>query len=145
MSIAASKVRTICTSSEAALVRASRRPQIAQLSHADVRRLSNRARKLFDKWQGLSRAQSRGRSRAKGLGESAANTQLKTEIFRDALESLNARLAALDGSGNPKGSARKTKRSRRAEHRAARAATRQGMVTTQRQVNSRRTPSNRIN
>jgi hypothetical protein len=90
---------------------------------------------LFDKWQGLSRAQSRGRSGTEGLGKSAANTQLKTEIFRDALENLNARLAALNSSGNAKGSSDKNKRSRQAEHRATRAAMRQGMMAAKRRAN----------
>ncbi len=129
MTIPASKVKALCTSSEVALVRASRKPELEQLSHAEVKRLAVRARKLFDKWQGLGRGQSRDRLRQTGSSSTDANTELKVQIFRETLDSFEARLAKLDASAAPKGKAAKPirKKDRVADHRANRAVVRKGL------------------
>jgi hypothetical protein len=138
MIIPASKVRSLCTSSEIALVSASRKPELDQLSHAEVKRLAVRARKLFDKWQGLGRSQSRDRRRQSGSSDLDANTQLKAQIFREALENFEARLANPATSVAPavRTTRPKTKKSRSGGHRTARAAIRKGMTAVEDVLNT---------
>jgi hypothetical protein len=138
MTIPAAKVRLVCTSSEAALVRASRKPELEQLNHAQVKRLAVRARKLFDKWQDLGRSQSRAGSRQVGFGDLPANTKLKEQIFREALDSLEAKLVKLDASvvSSAKESGRKTKQARAAGHRSARAVIRKDLIAAADSLNS---------
>jgi hypothetical protein len=132
MTIPAAKVKSLCTDSEVALVRASRKPELEKLPPARVKQLADRARKLATKWQQLEREQSRNRSRKAGFGESDANTRLKAEIFRDAQSGFEAQLARLEKSPAPvKGAARTTKKDRSAEHRATRAAIRKGMTAAE--------------
>ena len=127
MAVPASKVRSICTASEAALVRGSRKSELDQLSHAEVEKLLGQARKLFRKWRDLGRSQARARSQKVGFGEKAANTKLKVELFGETATRLEARLAKLDKDAGAK-AASLTKKDRSAEHRATRAAVRKGMT-----------------
>ncbi len=138
MIVPASKVKALCSASETALVRSSRKPQLEQLSATELKRLSARARKLFDKWQALGREQARARSRAGTPKSDASNTALKTQIFRDALTSFEARLAKLAKSAEStaKKSKPKTKKVRAAAHRATRAAVRKGMTAVEDLVNA---------
>lgn len=133
MTIPASKVKAICTESEIAIVRASRKGEIENLSPAEVQRLSGLAKKLADKWRGLGRSQSRAQSRKAGFGQTAANTALKAQIFRDALEAFQAKQAKLKHSTAmpAKQPPKKTKQHRTAEHRAVRAAVRKGMTAAE--------------
>jgi hypothetical protein len=132
MTIPVSRVRAICTSSEVALVRASRRGELEALSAAQVKQLAIRARKLHEKWQDLGRDQSRARSQKVGFGDTSANTLLKEQIFREALAQFDARLTKLE-SVDAK-SAKKSKSSKKvdwnAEHRASRAAIRKELSAT---------------
>jgi hypothetical protein len=139
MTVPASKVRSCCTRSEVALVRASRKGQLEQLSHAELKRHAIRARALFDKWRDVGRGQSRARSRKVGFGELDPNTGLKKQIFREALESFEAQLSKLDASTAPAGKSTKPKmkKERTAEHRATRAAIRKGMTAVEDLVNTR--------
>ena len=139
MTIPASKVRLVCTASEAELVRTSRKPELAQLSYAEVKRLAVRARKLFDKWQDLGHGQARVRSRKVGSGGVDANTALKTQIFRDALKNFEVRLAKLEASAaSPAAKAKfKTKRDQAVEHRTSRSAIRKGMTAAEDLLNRR--------
>lgn len=137
MTVPAATVRSLCTESEAALVRASRKPGIDELSRAELKRLAVRARKLFDKWNALARAQARTKSQQTGLGDKPQNTQRKAEIFREAVEKLEARLAQAEAAaGGTKRAKPKTKKSRAAEHRATRAAVRKGLTVAEDLVNS---------
>jgi hypothetical protein len=138
MTVPASKVRSCCTTSEVALVRASRKGQLEQLSQAELKRLAVRARSLFDKWRGLGRGQSRARSRKVGFGDLDANTGLKAQIFRDALHGFEAQIEKLAGSAAPaaKAAKPKLKRHRTAEHRSARAAVRKGMTAVEDLLNT---------
>jgi hypothetical protein len=125
MTIPASKVRAVCTSSEIDLVRASRKGELEHLNTVQVKRLAVRARKLLEKWQDLGRDQSRVRSRKVGFGDSAANTRLKEEIFREALTSFEKRLPKAEAAAlAAKKSKPKTKSARNAGHRSARAVIR---------------------
>jgi hypothetical protein len=135
MTVAASKVNSVCTAAEAALVRASRKPVLEKLTAAELKRNIARARKLFDKWQGQGRTQARTQVCREGTPDLESNTKLKAQIFREALDSFEARAAKLSVSGKP---ASKDKRSRAAEHRTRRAAVRKGMTATLDVVNSQR-------
>jgi hypothetical protein len=137
MSVPASKVKQVCTAAEAALVRNSRKPALETLSAAQLKQSAIRARKLVDKWQGQARGQSRRKGRETGASGKPANTELKMQIFREALEAFEGRLAKMDGAG--KGQAAKSgpsKKARAAEHRARRAAVRKGMTAVEDLVNA---------
>ncbi len=139
MTIPAAKVKALCTESEAALVRASRKGELELLSHAEVKQLAVRARKLVGKWRDLKRGQSRTRGREAGFGEADANTKLKKQLFLEALTSFEARLEKLEAKGAhtaAKPAPKTTKKHRTVEHRATRAAVRKGMVAAQDLVNS---------
>ncbi len=138
MAVPAAKVKALCTDAESALVRASRRPALGQLTPPEVKRHAARAKKLADKWAALSRDQSRTQARQSGFGDSAANTELKAEIFRDALANFTARLGALEAAGESKGTAKsaKSKKRRSAGHRTERSAVRKELKTEKRQRNA---------
>lgn len=130
MAIPASKVKAVCTDAEIALVRASRKGEIDQLSPQRIQQLAARTRKLLRKWQGLARGQARTRGRQAGHGEASANTKLKVEIFSEALEHFEMQLKKLGKStaASAGKASRSRKKERSAEHRARRAAVRKGMT-----------------
>ena len=147
MSVPAATVKSLCTSAEIELVRASRKPQLDELSPAEVKRLADRARKLHDKWRDAKRDQARSKSRVAGVGKPGDNTKLKAQIFgeaREALESRLQKLAAKD-SGAKSGSKAaaksapaakisktktKMKAQRTIDHRNRRSAVREGLAVT---------------
>ena len=130
MAISKSKIMSLCTKSEVELVRASRKPELEQLSAAEVKRLAVRTRKLVGKWQGLSRGQSRTRQRQTGSSAVDPNTQLKSQIFSEALGRFEAQLAKLDSSAAPSTNAArpKTSKVRKSGHRTERAAIRKDIA-----------------
>lgn len=129
MTVSASKVSSLCTISEIQLVRASRRPELYQLTHSQLKRFTIRARKLADKWQDQSRGQARKLSRQFGSGLAATNARLKAQVFSEALKSFAARLAHLEPvSPAPNMSKPKTKKVRNAGHRATRAKVRKALA-----------------
>lgn len=139
MAVPASKVKAICTTAEASLVRASRKPVLNELTSAELKRNAVRARKLFDKWQGLSRGQSRDRRRRTGSSDIDPNTQLKAQIFREALDGFEAQLAKTDQAAPRTGNsarAKATKKIRGSEHRATRAAVRKAATVVKKSINA---------
>ena len=131
MTIPMSRVQTLCSESERAVVQASRRPRIGQLTLAQAKSFTQRARKLFEKWRDQSRTQSRAQARKVGEADTDTRTHDKVQIFQDALASLEARLAQLTATGkNGKtGSAAKPAKKARAQaHRATRAEVRSALA-----------------
>lgn len=130
MTVSASKVSTLCTSSELALVMASRPPELKRLTPAQLKSLTLRARKLRDKASDQGRSQARAKSRKLGTGSVATRTLLKTQVFADALQSFETRLAQLDGAPATVGAKAKpkTKKIRNASHRATRASVRKKLA-----------------
>jgi hypothetical protein len=131
MAVAASRVRAVCTGAEVRLVRTSRHPALGALTLGEVRKYAVQARKLADKWTDRSRNEARGKSPQTGARAAADNTQLKAQIFRDALASFEARAAELSAAGAHPGDAPKPpkhKRKRSAAHRASRTTARQGLA-----------------
>lgn len=130
MSIPLSRVKSLCTQTELALVQASRAPQLNRLSLPEARELATRARRMFDKAQGLGRQQ--GRQQAKrGVGQPGTATAIKEQIFRDALDALERQVQTLQESGATAAAApaakKKVKSQRTAQHRASRATVRKGL------------------
>ncbi len=127
MTVRMTQVKALCTDSELALVKSSRNPELRRLTLAQTKQFSQRARKLFDKWQGQSRSQSRAQSRQVGFPDQETNTQLKAQIFEEALaafESQREKLSAAAEGEVAKKAAAKSKKLRAVEHRAARASVR---------------------
>lgn len=127
MTIPMSRVQTLCSESERAVVQASRRPRIGQLTLAQAKSFTQRARKLFEKWRDQSRTQSRAQARKVGEADTETRTHDKVQIFEDALASLEARLAQLTATGKggkTKPAAKPAKKARAQAHRATRAEVR---------------------
>jgi hypothetical protein len=96
MSITRAAAREITTRDEQALVDQSFYPDVTHLTEAELKRAVTRARRLGDKYRDLSRRQNQGtkrRGRA-GSGENARTAQ-KERLFRETLERLEKRLAAV--------------------------------------------------
>ncbi|MBS0260697.1 MAG: hypothetical protein JSS02_01975 [Planctomycetes bacterium] len=131
MLVPASKVKSICTSAEIELVRASRKPDLNLHTPAQLKRLSLRARKLFEKWQDQGRAQARNKSQETGAGSVAERTHLKIQVFADALQSFEARLAKLEAAPSAsavKSKSKAKKKGRVAANRATRAQVRKDLA-----------------
>jgi hypothetical protein len=124
MAIRMSEVKSLCTPNEVALVEASRKPRLEELSAGQLRQQAVRARKLADKWRDLSRSQSRARSRQVGVSKEESRSTRKEEIFTEALASFEARLAKVAPEGAAKTTPGKPKQVRAQGHRASRAETR---------------------
>jgi hypothetical protein len=136
MVVPAAKVRALCTSSEASLVRLSRKAELARLHRAEVKKLAARARTLRDKWREAGRRQAVA---GKSKQPAATNSQVKEEIIREAQERFEARLTELEKKDAvPKATRRETitKLRRNAEHRAKRAAVRKGMSAAEDLLNT---------
>jgi hypothetical protein len=123
MAVPLLKAKEVCTSSEFALVSASRRPKLNKLSPEQVRFKAGRARKALDKWQDLSRAEARA-------GSAKGRTRLKAQLFRDVLDRFEAKAAAGTAKGSATGGkqARQTKQARAIGHRKARSAVREKLA-----------------
>jgi hypothetical protein len=136
MTVPVSKVKLLCTTSEVALVRASRKGKLERLDSAEVKQLALRARKLLEKWQSLGREQSRARNRKVGFGEVNTNTRLKEQIFREALAQFESRLTKAEAAAAnlAKKTSPKKKKEWNAEHRATRAAVRKQLSAAERQL-----------
>jgi hypothetical protein len=136
MTVPAVKVKAVCTGSEATLVRASRGRALGQLNETSLKRHAVRARKLTDKWEGLAREQSRNRGRQTGSSGVDPNTQLKAEIFREALTAFETRLKTFEGAAkSPAASASSNQQKRSAEHRTTRAVVRRDLASAKMQRN----------
>lgn len=137
MAISASKVKAVCSASEVELVRASRKPVLQRLTATELQRYVTRARKLADKWDNQGRKQVRSRSAKAGTTDRDANTALKAEIFRDALDALSAQMAAVEAAGatgGPQRGVRPSKSRRVASHRASRTGARKEIAEQKRSM-----------
>jgi hypothetical protein len=130
MTVSASKVSTLCSSSEIALVQASRQPELNRLTAPELKRLTLRARKLSGKSQSVARGQARTKSRRVGSGSVAARSLLRIQVFSDALQSLERRLSQLEHLPAPAAAGPRptTKKVRNASHRATRAKVRKKLA-----------------
>ena len=81
------KARTLCTDAEFKLLTATKPRELAALVPAALRKLSSQARKYSDKWLQQSRKQGNSTTGA------AARSFEKHEMFKEALERIDAKLA----------------------------------------------------
>lgn len=93
MSLSLDEIRLLCTKAEFALISASRSPAIDKLSVVELKKNAANARKLSDKWQKLSRGQSRSESRKTGEPNLDSKSYAKQQAAHDALLAYEAALA----------------------------------------------------
>jgi len=136
MSLSLDEVRLLCTKAEYSLVAESRTPAIEQLTAMKLKTNTANARKLVDKWQKLSRGQSRDESRKTGEPDLASKTYTKHQVMHEALEAYQARLAVAATTATVEASAKKlTPRERTASARVARQSARTELQGVKKTVN----------
>lgn len=96
MSLSQDEIRSLCTKPELALVVASQSPALEKLSLAELKKHAANARKLTDKWQGLSRSQSRTESRKSGAPDLDSRSHAKQTLLKEALAKFEARLKVME-------------------------------------------------
>ncbi len=125
MSLSLDEIRPLCTKAEFALISASRSPSIEKLSTAQLKKNAANARKLSDKWQKLSRGQSRSESRKTGEPNLDSKSYAKQQAAHDALLAYEAALASASTVTTVEATAKKlTPRQRTASARVSRQAAR---------------------
>jgi len=138
MSLSLDEIRSVCTASEYALVVASRSPAIEKLSVAELKKHSANARKLSDKWQKLSRGQSRTSSRGTGSANLDSRSYEKQQAFHDALQAFEARLAVASSTPTvEKATAKPSATKRTAAARAVRQSTRKELHFEKKAINKK--------
>lgn len=136
MSLSLDDVRLLCTKAEYSLVAESRTPAIEQLTAMKLKTNTANARKLVDKWQKLSRGQSRDESRKTGEPDLASKTYTKHQVMHEALEAYQARLAVIATTASVEASAKKlTPRERTASARVSRQSARAELQGVKKTVN----------
>lgn len=136
MSLSLDEVRLLCTKAEYSLVAESRTPAIEQLTAMKLKTNTANARKLVDKWQKLSRGQSRDESRKTGEPDLASKTYTKHQVMHEALEAYQARLAVVATTASVEASAKKlTPRERTASARVSRQSARTELQGVKKTVN----------
>jgi hypothetical protein len=137
MPISVARAKSLCSTSELALVKSSTRREIAKLSAPKLRGSVERARKLRDKWRDQASAQRRKSQKQLGARETDANarTAEKAQLFDEVLERFAARLAIAETAGSaakPRAGAKRFARSR--AHRATRAEVRGSLREAKREL-----------
>src|SRR5262249_42881457 len=130
MVVSASNVSSLCTGPDIALVMSSRPPELNHLTHSPLKRLIDRARNPSDKAHDRTLSKARAKSRRWDKGTATPDADVKSQVISDALKSVESRLARLEESltraaARPK---LKTKKVRRAGHRATRAKVRKSLA-----------------
>lgn len=92
MSLSLDEIRSMCTKAEYDLISASHSPSIEKLSVVQLKKNAANARKLSDKWQKLSRGQSRSESRKTGEPNLDSRSYAKQQAIHDALAAYEAQL-----------------------------------------------------
>ena len=96
MSLSQDEIRSLCTKPELALVVASQSPALEKLSLAELKKHAANTRKLTDKWQGLSRSQSRTESRTSGSPDLDSRSHAKQNLLKETLATFEARLKVME-------------------------------------------------
>ena len=92
MSLSLDEIRSMCTKAEYDLISASHSPSIEKLSVVQLKKNAANARKLSDKWQKLSRGQSRSESRKTGEPNLDSRSYAKQQAIHDALAAYETQL-----------------------------------------------------
>jgi hypothetical protein len=125
MSLSLDEIRSMCTKAEYDLISASRSPAIEKLSTLQLKKNAANARKLSDKWQKLSRGQSRSASRKTGEPNLDSRSYAKQQAIHDALVAYEAALTTASTVTTVEASPKKvTPKQRTASARVSRQASR---------------------
>jgi hypothetical protein len=125
MSLSLDEIRLLFTKAEFALISASRSPAIEKLSVVELKKNAANARKLSDKWQKLSRGQSRSESRKTGEPNLDSKSYAKQQALHDALVAYEAQLVTASSTTTVTAAAKKlTPKQRTASARVSRQAAR---------------------
>lgn len=125
MSLSLDEIRLLCTKAEYALISASRSPAIEKLSVVELKKNAANARKLSDKWQKLSRGQSRSESRKTGEPNLDSKSYAKQQALHDALTAYEAQLVTASSATTVTAAPKKlTPKQRTASARVSRQAAR---------------------
>lgn len=125
MSLSLDEIRLLCTKAEYALISASRSPAIEKLSVVELKKNAANARKLSDKWQKLSRGQSRSESRKTGEPNLDSKSYAKQQALHDALTAYEAQLVTASSTTTVTAAPKKlTPKQRTASARVSRQAAR---------------------
>jgi len=152
LSLAAAK--TLCTTSEWQLVRASQGSTLSQLSGDELKKNLSLARRLRNKWRDLATEQRRETQRQQGsrLTKTETRTRQKAELFEEVVGRFEEQLRKVESSAASPSPALKTprrvsKQKRTAEHRQTRAETRKNLeekrllLEAQRAADAAKTPA----
>ena len=136
----------LLTASERKLLAASESASLARMTAAERQALLVQTRTLRDKWRDLLTGQHRVQKRKATAADGAnARTRDKMELFDAALRRIEAHSAAAPAGqaapGKPAAAGRKTKKSRTAGHRQARADMRAEMAAHARHLAVARKPA----
>ncbi|TVP54437.1 MAG: hypothetical protein EA351_13220 [Gemmatimonadales bacterium] len=101
MAISKSDARPLCTKREWEMLSQSWPPELAKVTPGRLRQKVQRARNIRDKYRDLARQQAgeaRGKRNPKSTraAQGNRNTKLKAQIFDEALERFQARLAEVE-------------------------------------------------
>jgi hypothetical protein len=136
MSLSLDEIRTACTAAEYAIVLASRSPSIEKLSLAELKKHAANARKLSDKWQKLSRGQSRTQSKATGSPNLDSKSYTKQQAFHEALGAFETQMAKMSSVATVQpASAKPSAAKRTAGARVARQSTRKELHLEKKAIN----------
>jgi hypothetical protein len=136
MSLPLEEIRSACTAAEYAIVLASRSPSIEKLSLAELKKHAANARKLSDKWQKLSRGQSRTQSKATGSPDLDSKSYTKQQAFHEALGAFETQLAKMSSVASVQPASTKVSAAKRtAGARVARQTTRKELHSEKKTIN----------
>jgi len=130
------ELKSLLTKSELALVLASQPPALDKWTALELKRYAVQARKLFDKWQGLARDQSRDQRKKSGASDLQSRTHQKQEIFQNALQALEAALQNAERTApGSSGATKPTSELRTRQARVVRQSTRKELHRTKQAIN----------
>lgn len=140
MSLSLDEARALCTKSELQLVAESRSPAIEKLSVIELKKNVANVRKLTEKWQKLSRGQSRNESQKSGEPNLDSRSYSKHQLFQETLAAYEGQLAkapppATDAGNSPTTSKRPTAKQRNATAKSSRQAVKKELNVVKKGLN----------
>lgn len=140
MSLSLDEARALCTKTELQWVVGSRTPEIEKLSVVQLKKNLANVRKLTEKWQKLSRGQSRNESQKSGEPNLDSRSYAKHQLFQETLAAYEAQLAkapppATDAGNSPTTSTRPTAKQRSATAKSSRQAVKKELNVVKKGLN----------
>jgi hypothetical protein len=145
MSLSQDEIRSLCTKPELALVVASQSPALEKLSLAELKKHASNTRKLTDKWQGLSRSQSRTESRKSGSPDLDSRSHAKQSLLKETLAKFEARLKVMESVPSvAPNTAKPTATVRAKAARVVRQTTKKDLHRTKQSINAVAAPASKV-